>query len=251
LPAKRRVIVATSGGITSAECGVIALEEYPRDEIVFLWHDTKAEDPDTYRFLDESLAYLGVEKTERSDGRSVREVELDMGALANNRMAFCSRVLKAEQFDKYLQECRMEEVEEVVKILGFTQPADWRRIQLHTVKAQRDGYSIRFPLVEMGMTKQKCFDNWIARGIRPPRMYRWSDHANCRRCRRGGIAYMLAEAANDPEGYEEECRHEEDPAFQGHTIFKDRSLRQLVQIGLKRTVNRREAIDIGTCECGS
>ena len=48
-------------------------------------------------------------------GRSVEEVELDEGALANNRMAFCSRILKAEQWAKYLAEIRAEGVTEVIK----------------------------------------------------------------------------------------------------------------------------------------
>ncbi len=33
----RKVIVGFSGGVTSAEAAVLALEEYPRDEVVLLW----------------------------------------------------------------------------------------------------------------------------------------------------------------------------------------------------------------------
>lgn len=260
----RRVIIGFSGGVTSAECAVLALQEYPRDEIVLLWHDTKKEDSDTLRFLRESAAWIGLPITERSDGRSVEEVELDEGALANNRMAFCSRILKAEQFEKYLHELTADGVTEIIKFVGFTY-GEYQRIQRHTMIAQRDGFKIRFPLVEKMIDKQTCYDNWVARGILPPRMYEWSDHANCINCRRGGKAYIIASAQHHPKEFAELVAHEQRPEFQGHTIFKEGPLVQILESGLKRKVNRREkistivprqseyraSIDIGPCECGS
>jgi len=65
------------------------------------------------------------------------------------------------------------------------------------------------------------------------------------------MAYLIAYSENDPEGFAELVQHEKRPEFRGHTILKDRSLEQLVQIGLKRTVKRRESIEIGACECGN
>jgi len=246
----RKVIVGFSGGVTSSEAAVLALAEYPREEVVLLWHDTKKEDIDTYRFLKESAAWIGLPITERSDGRSVEEVELDEGALANNRMAFCSRILKAEQWAKYLAEIRAEGITEVIKIIGFSS-REWQRIQRQTMIAERDGFTIRFILSEKGISKQQCADNWIARGIRPPRMYEWSDHANCVNCRRGGKAYLIASAQHHPSEFVQLVAHEKNPIFQGHTIFKDGSLEEIVQRGLKRKVNRKESIDLGACECGS
>jgi hypothetical protein len=46
-----------------------------REEVVALWHDTEKEDEDTLRFLFEIAKKLGIPVTERSDGRSVEEVE--------------------------------------------------------------------------------------------------------------------------------------------------------------------------------
>lgn len=66
----RRVIVGFSGGVTSAWCAGWALRNFPREEVVLLWHDTKEEHKDTYRFLHEMAAALDMPIVERSDGRS-------------------------------------------------------------------------------------------------------------------------------------------------------------------------------------
>lgn len=102
----RRVVVGFSGGVTSAWCAGWALEHFPREEVVLLFHDTKEEHPDTYRFLREMAAALEMPITERSDGRSVTEVFRDEGFLGNNQNAMCSRILKQQQGDRYLDELR-------------------------------------------------------------------------------------------------------------------------------------------------
>ena len=243
----RKVVVGHSGGVTSARSLGWALDNFPRDEVVALWHDTKKEDPDTVRFLFEISDKLGIAVTERSDGRSVWEVEDDEGALANNRMAFCSRILKAQQRDRYFEELRLSGINEIVNVLGFS-GMEWKRIQRATMRAGISGYSVRFPIKELGLTKQDCYDWCIVLGVRPPRMYAWSEHANCIGCRRGGKAYWLAVKANAPDVFEIEKARE---ASWGHTFLKDMSLADLEATGLKRSVRKRESIDIGACECGN
>ena len=244
---RRRVVVGHSGGVTSARALGWALEVFPREEVVALWHDTKKEDSDTLRFLFEIVERLGVPVTERSDGRSVEEVEDDEGALANNRMAFCSRILKAEQRDRYFHELRVIGVTEIVNVLGFS-GIEWRRIQRATMRAEQAGYTCRFPVKELGLTKQQCADWCVSLGVRPPRMYAWSEHANCVGCRRGGKAYWLKVKENRPDVFEIEKARE---SAWGHTFLKDTSLAQLEVTGLKRPVRQRESIDIGPCECGN
>jgi len=243
----RRIVVGHSGGVTSAWSLGWALRTFPRSEVIALWHDTKKEDEDTLRFLREISIKLGIEITERSDGRSVEEVEDDEGALANNRMAFCSRILKAEQKEKYYAELREQGVTEIISVLGFS-GIEWRRLQRATMRAERDGYTVRFPVAEAGMTKQGCAIWCSDLGVRIPRMYAWSEHANCVGCRRAGKAYWLKLSEARPDVFAIESARERE---WGHTFLKDMSLTELKRVGLKRPVRQRESIEIGACECGA
>lgn len=247
---KRRVVVGFSGGVTSAWCAGWALRKFPRDEVVLLWHDTKEEHPDTYRFLREMSAALGLPITERSDGRSVTEVFRDRGFLGNNQNTPCSDVLKASQGTKHLRELQAQDFD-VVKVFGFS-AREPRRIHRMLGYALRDGFTARFPVVEQGVSKQQCADWCEGLGVRPSAMYAWSDHANCVGCVKGGRAYWLAVAEHAPDVFEQRAALEEE--F-GHEIIRggERAhpfLRELVQLGLKRKVVRREAITLGACECG-
>lgn len=250
----RRVVVGFSGGVTSAWCAGWALRNFPRDEVVLLFHDTKAEDEDTYRFLHQMAGALGLPITDRSDGRSLDELFEDENAMASDRMPFCSRILKIEQGNKYIHELQDSGVEEIVIVRGFS-AKEPNRIQMATVL----GWSLstlwcpvtyRFPVAAEGITKQQCAD-WCSctMGVPIPRMYSWSEHANCVGCVKGGKEYWLAVKENAPTLFEH--RKAQEKHF-GHQMFSGYvSLEDLERSGLKRKVGHKETIEIGNCECGS
>lgn len=245
---KRKVVIGFSGGVTSAWCAGWALRKFPREEVVLLFHDTKAEHPDTYRFINEMAAALDMPITERSDGRSLDEVFDDHNAMASSRMGFCSEELKVIPGRKYMAELAAAGVTEVVRVFGFS-AVEWQHIQRYTMYAEQGGWSVVFPIAKEGVTKQQCADWCLSMGVKPSAMYAWSDHANCVGCVKGGKAYWLAVKENAPEVFEKRKQQEK---FFGHQMFKGHvSLIDLERDGLKRTVNRREAIDIGPCECGA
>lgn len=248
----RRVVVGFSGGITSAWCAGWALRNFPREEVVLLFCDTKEEDPDTYRFLKEMANALEMEITERSDGRSVTEVALDNNMLPNDRAAFCSRELKQEQANRYVAELQENGATEIIRVMGFS-AMEPKRVQRHTALCWKQSsffckVSVRFPLIEENITKQDCWD-WCncTMGVAPPEMYKWSDHANCPGCFRGGKAYWLSVHDNRPLVFWQRSSLEKQI---GHTILPDVSLEELVRSGMKRDVKRKESITIGPCECG-
>lgn len=247
----RRVVVGFSGGVTSAWCAGWALRTYPRDEVVLLWHDTKEEHPDTYRFLREMAAALQMPITERSDGRSVTQLFRDEGMLGNNQNTMCSRVLKAEPCARFVDELKSQG-HEVVKVVGYS-AKEPKRVTRMVGHCAAQGIAVRFPIIEERVSKQECSD-WCQcmMGVRPSEQYKDFEHANCEGCVKGGRDYWLRVHAKRPHIFEQRAQLEEE--F-GHTIVRGGNrehptLRELVQIGLRRRVNPRERIEIGACECG-
>ncbi len=241
----RRIVVGFSGGVTSAWCAAWALMNFPKEEVVLLFHDTKEEHTDTIRFLRDFAAKMNHPITERSDGRSVEEVEDDEGMLANDRAAFCSRILKVLPRLKYFDELRAQFVFDITLILGFTAD-EWMRIQNHTMQAEQGGYSVRFPLSEAKTTKQQAADFiQCSLGIALPAMYEWSGHANCVGCRRGKKNYWWAVKANEPEVFARRAARERE---KGHSYMNGVFLDELAQPQHRES---RDSIEIGSCECGS
>ena len=162
----------------------------------------------------------------------------------------CSRILKQIPGSKYIAaaiECGYE----VVKVVGMS-AKEPDRVANQAAKAVNGGFTVRFPMIETGTTKQQATDWVLSMGVKPSAIYCWSEHANCVGCVKGGMAYWQAVAKNAPDVYAQRIALEEE--F-GHGILRggDREhylLKDLVHIRLKRTVPFKESIEIGSCECG-
>lgn len=89
-------VVMFSGGIGSWGAARRAVAKYGAENVTLLFADTKIEDPDLYRFLDEAAADVGAPLVKVADGRTPFEVFRDVRYLGNSRIAPCSRVLKQE-----------------------------------------------------------------------------------------------------------------------------------------------------------
>jgi hypothetical protein len=248
----RRIVVGFSGGVTSAWCAGWALRTFPQEEVILLFHDTKGEHPDTYRFIREMGEALGHPIVERSDGRDVFQVFEDEGFLGNNQNAMCSRILKLEQSDQFIAELKSAG-HDVVKVLGFSK-GETERIQRMTARAARDGYEVRYPLAEQDVSKQTCVD-WcqLTMKVCPSEMYLDFEHANCIGCVKGGMAYWMKVREKFPETFHRFARLERE---YGHNILRGGGagrkhywLDELPE-QTKRKVYPREAVTIGPCECG-
>ena len=69
-------IVSYSGGLSSFLCALRVQEEQGDPVLLFL--DTKTEDEDLYRFLDDTSKFMDVEVTTVADGRDVWQVFNDV-----------------------------------------------------------------------------------------------------------------------------------------------------------------------------
>lgn len=173
-----RIIVALSGGKASAYCAEYAFQNYKKEDIVLYFNDTKWEHPDLYRFIEDLAKYYDHPITYDSDGRSPDELFFKQKALANNRMPFCSRILKADRLQNYYVDgdiilfgIGLDEMHRASRIVSAYQ----------RVAVKRKAYpKIKFPLIEKNTTSIDI-DNWLLSiNIAQPYLYTLGfSHNNC------------------------------------------------------------------------
>ena len=221
------VIVALSGGKASAYCAHWALSNYPKQEVVLYFNDTKWEHVDLYRFLDDLAKYFKHEIMFDTDGRSPEELFYDNNALANNRMPFCSRILKAERLQKFYKHndtlvfgISADEPQRAIRIVNV-----YNAVALQTKKDVK----LIFPLIKEKVTKQDINKFLQAANIVEPLLYRLGfAHNNCSGgCVRAGKKHWKLLYEKLPEVYAERERVEREMReYTGKDIsfFKDETL---------------------------
>ena len=203
------IIVGLSGGKASAYCAKWAFENYPKDEIILYFNDTKWEDPDLYRFLNDLSNYFNHPITYDSDGRSPEELFFHNKALASNYMPFCSRVLKAERLQKFYKDG-----DTIIFGIGNNELHRAKRLVIvYNEVAQRTNKwpKLVFPLIK-DRIESKDVDAFLkSAGIKQQRLYDLGfTHNNCGGgCVRAGKASWKLLLDKLPEVYAERERVEE------------------------------------------
>lgn len=93
-----------SGGAGSFVAAQRAIERYGAGNTVLLFCDTKTEDADLYRFLDDCERLLPAKLVRIADGRDIWQVFRDERFLGNSRVDPCSKILKRELADRWIAE---------------------------------------------------------------------------------------------------------------------------------------------------
>ncbi len=217
-----RNIICLSGGLASAW---VAYWARNLPDVVYYFNDTKWEHPDLYRFLDDLERVLGISITRDSDGRSPEEVFYDERHLANNRVPLCSKILKAQRLQQFVQPgdiCHF----------GIDETEAHRAIRIKEVYAPL-GVECRFPLIETGTTKAQVRGLILGDlAIVEPELYRMGfTHNNCGGgCVRAGRRQWALLLEKQPATFAERERVESDLAvYLGRraTYMKDESLTEL------------------------
>lgn len=169
-------IVFYSGGAGSYATAKRVVEKYGNENVILLFTDTKTEDPDLYRFIEETTLLLGCEMVWLEDGRDIWEVFKDQRFLGNSRIAPCTHILKQKSSKKWVKE--NFEPDECILYLGI----DWS--EAHRTKAPRKNwapYQVEYPLCEEPyITKQDILDELLIAGIKTPYLYTLGfSHNNC------------------------------------------------------------------------
>lgn len=183
-------IVSLSGGVASAVAAERAIQRYGRDRVRLWYADTRAEDDDTYRFIDECMARWGGRLYRYCDGRTPLQVAEQHNIIPNQKIAPCTRELKIDPFVAMLwrqpksltvllglgwQEMRrIYERQRWHRKAGKPRPPTGYQRLIHGVY---EDYPLLWKPLEFRPYQQVCRDDWA---IAPPRAYELGfSHNNC------------------------------------------------------------------------
>lgn len=208
-----------SGGAASAYVAYRMIQTYGKENCILFFTNTLWEDEDNYRFMEEVAEYIGIEITERIDGRTPEEVFYDYRFLGNSRLAKCSEELKVRQTIMFIEELRDEHNLEPILYFGIGPHEKHRADNLREFykHVPLEPVETRFPMIETFTSdidvKSIIQNEW---GIRLPRMYELGfAHANCGgRCVRGGFHHYAQLYKIWPDRYKEQEEMEE--RFRAH-----------------------------------
>lgn len=226
-----------SGGAGSAYVAYHMVQTYGKENCILFFTNTLWEDEDNYRFMEEVSSHIGLDITERLDGRTPEEVFYDERFLGNARLAKCSEELKVRQTIIFLEdELRDQKNLDPILYFGIGPHEKHRAVNLKEFYEHfpLEPIETRFPLIDLFRedldAKGIIRDEW---GIELPRMYNIAEqlaekennenakivlkygikgfsHANCAgRCVRGGFQHYALLYAIWPERYREQEEMEE------------------------------------------
>jgi len=207
-------IVFFSGGLSSFAVAHHLKSEYPNDNIVLYFTDTKWEDEDLYRFINEASDKLELPMLTHSSGLDPVQLMIKQKIIFNSRMGNCSTILKMKVADKFLKKGIKPEFEEwrnkeylkdenfiTDAILYFGISFD----EFHRTKAIKENwkpFEVEFPLCKMFFDYDELLTKYE---IAKPRMYlKGFTHNNCKgRCVKAGKGHYKLLFNEDNETFNE------------------------------------------------
>lgn len=182
-------IVFFSGGIGSWAAAKRVAEKQGTDNLHLMFTDTKAEDPDLYRFLYEAAANVGGRLHILEDGRDIWQVFKDVRLMGNSRQDPCSRILKREFADKWIAENFTPD--NATFYLGIDWTEEHRYHRTRKIKHDNGGWIYKAPLCEAPYLEKADLFDWAKReGLEPPKLYSYGfPHNNC-----GGFCVKTGQA---------------------------------------------------------
>lgn len=253
-------IIMFSGGVGSWATAKRVAERHGTDNLILLFADTKMEDEDLYRFLDEAAEDVGGQLVKVAEGRDPWEVFFDVRYLGNSRIDPCSRILKRELLRKWLE--KHHKPEETIVYIGI----DWTEEHRYNRALKYwDPWTCKAPMCEAPyVSKKDLFAQLEDVGIALPRLYHMGfPHNNCGGfCIKAGHAHFKLLLEKMPERYLEHERKEEEfrqMTGKNVSILKDRrggTVKPLTLAALRERVQKEncEGVDEqewGGCGCFS
>lgn len=252
-------VVMFSGGLGSWAAGKRVAAQHGTEKLTLLFADTLIEDADLYRFLPEAAANVGGQLVRIADGRTPWEVFRDERFLGNARVGLCSKILKQNQVDAWL-DANCNPAQTIVHV-GIDWTEEHRLARLRALRGA-SGWDYRAPLCEPPFLDRDAIDALLAaEGLEAPRLYRLGfAHNNCGGgCVRAGIGHFAHLLKTLPEVYAEwEANEQGLRDFLNRddiAILRDRTggtVKPLTLIQLRRRIeggHQPDLFDIGGCGC--
>jgi hypothetical protein len=144
-------VVMYSGGAGSAWVGNYVANKFGWENTILLHTDTKWEDEDNYRFMNDCARYIGVGITNIEEGRNPEEIFKEDLYFGNFGTAPCSKKLKMNQTFEYVQELLINGIKPILYFgIDYNEVRRAPRIAYnykHNVDVFEDGIEVRFPLI--------------------------------------------------------------------------------------------------------
>lgn len=179
-------IISYSGGLGSFATAYRVVEAQGAENCLLLFTDTKTEDEDLYRFLDESSKALKVNLEIISDGRNIWEVFESVSFMGNSRIDPCSRILKRELARKWMNKNFTPENSILYVGIGWEEEHRIDRIKNNWLP-----FTVKAPMLDAPyLEKSDVIQILKDIGISPPRLYGLGfPHNNC-----GGFCIKTGQA---------------------------------------------------------
>jgi hypothetical protein len=251
-------IISYSGGIGSFMAAKRVVEQYGKENVLLVFTDTRMEDPDLYRFIDDTVKYLGAEYLCIQEGRDVWEVFFDSKYMGNSRFCGGAKTLKQDPFREWLES--NYEPDECIVYLGM----DWSEEHRHTRAIPHWlPYTVKSPMCEEPfLSKIDMLDVLREIDIAIPSLYNMGfNHNNCGGfCVKAGHKHFLKLLEKMPERYkyheekEQEFRIKFDKDV---SILKNRiggktkplTLKELRERVENKNFEQLDLFDEGGCGC--
>jgi len=248
-------LVMFSGGVCSWAAAKRVVAKEGAENVTLLFADTKMEDEDLYRFLDESAENVGAPLIKIADGRNPWEVMESQSVIGNSRIAPCTSVLKRKILNKWRDDnCNPEST---TIHFGISWDEEHR---LKKVQAMASPWKCAGPMTDAPYLTKPQMIEWLkCEGIEPPRLYKMGfPHNNCGGfCVKAGQAHFALLLRTMPERYRYHEKKESSlrDRIGNHSVMRDRTGGKTTPLSMKEFRERIEMqqtfdqFDWGGCGC--
>jgi hypothetical protein len=187
-----------------------------KSDIILLHNPTLAEHPDADLFRKEVSDYIRVPITDSGCGRGLFQLINEQHCLPSTFIPFCTRIMKHEPMDKFLQKLN----DDFILYVGYD-IKESHRVNKQLARFESKGYKSRYPLHEKGLTNCDAKEIVSNHCFTIPSTYNHLNHNNCLPCFKGGLGHFWSVWKFYPDYFQKAVDAEK---MTGHTVFKTKSL---------------------------